>query len=168
MQGSKGDHHTKGNLRLWTEVTVPATNRRLDLISVPVFHCGSCMALFVDRPFWWDQGSLTSSRKLSGHPWVPWHTPKSRRTPCRCAVQCCCMGALTQQSQAVGTLPPALRKKWCMGVKTAASIVWCLWEKWLRLNMYWRNVFLNDERNQVPESWKTNFKTWSVFSKNLS
>lgn len=58
--------------------------QKTDLIRALVFHCGACMALFVDRLFWWDQGSPTSSRKWPGHPCVPWHTPESRHTPCRC------------------------------------------------------------------------------------
>lgn len=134
----------------------------------PYFSLWSLQGIICGQTFLVRSRSPTSSRKWSGHPCVPWHTQKSQHTPCRCMAQCCCTGMLTQHGQAVGTLPPALRKSWCMGVKPATSIVWCLWDKWLRVNMYWRNVFLNHQRNQVGESWKMNFQIWSVFSKNLS
>lgn len=142
--------------------------QKTGLISVPIFYCGACMVSFIDRPFWWDHGSPTSSRKLFGYSRVPRHIPKSWHSPCRCTAQCCCTGELTQHGQAVGTLPPALRNRWCMGVKPATSIAWCIWEKSLRVKMHWRNIFLNHERNQVRKSWKIKFKTSSVFSKNLS
>lgn len=81
-------HQRESQIKDWSYCI--SYEQKTDLVSIPVFHCGACTAWCVDRPFWWDQGSLTSSRKLSGGPCVPWHTPKSRHTPCRCRAQCCC------------------------------------------------------------------------------